>query len=184
MLRTPEGEDFSKAVAREQVRLVQEIGGNPRAWVENACALFRSARAVIDRAPHEPGCLLQPALMLRGMGLECLLKARWVQLLRTRGRSVTVNAKGDIDFGGLSGAWNHDLLAMAGSCEIEVQHELEKETLRTLSAACRHLGASPFQDPRAISLSFVTRTASATAKPSGARTGRRSSRFSPVRSRR
>src|SRR5262245_29056940 len=75
LAKLPDTEQFEQSVAAERARQFEALGNNPLAWLECADCLLRSARAILDRAPHEPGCLVLPALMLRGFALENLLRA-------------------------------------------------------------------------------------------------------------
>jgi hypothetical protein len=56
-------EQFEQNVASERARQFEALGNDPFAWLECADCLLRSARAILDRPPHEPGCLMLPALM-------------------------------------------------------------------------------------------------------------------------
>ncbi|MFN9577875.1 MAG: hypothetical protein ACK53W_00540 [Gemmatimonadota bacterium] len=136
LAKMPHAEQFEQNVAAERARQFEALGNDPLAWLECADCLLRSARAILDRAPHEPGCLVLPALMLRGFALENLLRA-------VQARKQPLVQGGKLS---LNGSKSHRLLELAeavlGPFRERVQI-LDLGMLQSLTAAVRYSGRYP-----------------------------------------
>src|SRR5437870_4009614 len=120
-----------------------ETANDPDAWetaaddlLNASGVLAREREAVLKRAPEEADAksalaatMLRPAeLMLRGMALECLMKAVW---LKRGGRFVE-----GVGFRGFAGSRKHDLIEMAKALRLKLPPR-EEDVLDRLTAFVR-----------------------------------------------
>jgi len=96
--------------------IYEALGNDPSQWALRADALYQSAEAVYSSIGEPPNggadieevwhwfCIHDVGRMLRGMALECLLKAIWL----VSGEVLVKNNK----FVGIPGTNNHDLYGM------------------------------------------------------------------------
>ncbi len=118
-------------------------GNSPDTWrscagdLRAAAAVLRERRESIDpsSAPFSEAWRLHPAeLMLKGMAIECFLKALWVK----RGHKLAKDGK----YVGISGAADHDLVQLAEVLQLTLDG-LEKDVLRRLSHFVEYGGRYP-----------------------------------------
>jgi hypothetical protein len=111
----------------------------PGLWQGTGFDLLRAARLLIVRtlAPepdHPPDIrVLGPGLMLRGFGVENLLKARHLK----QGGAFTPKKPGNIP-----GCGSHALIEMTRAVSIEVDSD-EEQALRSLQTSIQHAGRYP-----------------------------------------
>ena len=133
--------------ARFVEQLHTDAGNLPAGWEMSADELLAAAQALRERgesfdraslAVGEPipisGRLGAVELMLRGMGVECLLKALWVKqgnVLVDSGQYVSVR-----------GAGSHDLPQLASAAEFTLSVH-EKDVMRRLSYFIEYGGRYP-----------------------------------------
>jgi hypothetical protein len=109
------------------VRSFDRMGNSPAFWREHARELLNSSRALLDLwdeaiqydppTPREALDYDGPAIMLRAMAFECLLKARALEqgvVLARDGRYVKVPGVRNHDLAGLARAANFDVTPKEG----------------------------------------------------------------------
>lgn len=135
---------------------------SPSAWASAADGLLAAAdvlrerRTVAERDDElaRGACRTHPPeLMLRGMAIECLLKAVWV----ARGQALVENG----EYKRIPKAQDHDLQQLAAALGLRLS-DLESDVLLRLSTFIRHGGRYPIPK-RATELLLV-------ASPRGGRT--------------
>lgn len=124
----------------------ERAGNLYQTWCGAADQLFASARVL--KAQHDTlyAVALTPTpyvaqvfpvlLMLRGMGLECLLKALWLKT--DKERKLVVNGT----YQGVPNTRQHYLVGLARAVEVELSVE-ETHLLTRLSDYITHLGRYP-----------------------------------------
>jgi hypothetical protein len=91
----------------------------------------------IDRTGQPVSCefrILYPEIMLRGMAIECLLKALWVK----QGNNIVENGK----LIGVKNAGDHNLVQLSVAVALAINNE-EKKMLERLSNYITHIGRYP-----------------------------------------
>jgi hypothetical protein len=146
--------------ARFAAKLLADAGSLPAAWQISADELLAASQVLRERGesfdrgslavgdPVPPsGRLGAVELMLRGMAVECLLKALWLE----QGNAL-------VDSGhylGVPGAGSHDLPQLASVAAFTLRVH-EKDLLRRLSHFIEYGGRYPV--PRDSSKLMLTRT--------------------------
>jgi len=125
------------------VELHTRAGNLPEAWrstaedLLTAASVLRERRESLDaRAVPVPNAWrLHPSeLMLKGMAIECHLKALWVK----RGHKLVQDGK----YVPVPGAGDHDLVQLAGVLQLTLS-DVEKDLLRRLSHFIEYGGRYP-----------------------------------------
>lgn len=147
---------------KHAVKWHSEAANSAGAWESSASSLLVAADVLRERrsaAEHDDEQAIgawrthPPELMLRGMAVECLLKALWV----TRGHLLAVNGR----YKGIPSTKEHDLVRLAAALDLELS-ALERDVLRRLSAFSQYGGRYPVPK-QATELQLVP-------SPSGGRT--------------
>lgn len=141
-------------------KLHEGVGNLPRAWELVAQDLLAAAQLLSERHdsfdreslgqddPVPPEGRVKPVeLMLRGMAVECMLKALWVK----RGHAIVQDGK----YLGVHNAGQHDLPQLASAAGF-VSDAVEMDLLRRLSHFVQYGGRYPV--PRAASQLMLTQT--------------------------
>jgi len=113
---------------------------------ERAESFDRNSLAAGDPIPPE-GRLGAVELMLKGMAIECLLKALWLKL----GNTLVKDGR----YVGVRGAADHDLPQLASAAKLAI-NDLETDLLRRLSHFIRYGGRYPV--PKDASELMLTRS--------------------------
>ena len=125
------------------LELHTRAGNTPETWRSCADDLLAAAAVLLDHreaaargsAPAADTWRTHPSeLMLRGMAIECLLKALWVK----RGHKLVEDGK----YTSVPGAGAHDLVQLAGVLQLTMS-DLEKDLLRRLSHFIEYGGRYP-----------------------------------------
>jgi hypothetical protein len=137
--------------AYHALREYERAGDDPSAWQDSADNLLRAAAVLAERRegcePMSLAGLLRPVeLMLKGIAIECLLKAAYVK----RGNRLVE----DGHYLGVRGASGHDLVQLARSAEVPM-NRLETDLLRRLSHFVEYGGRYPI--PKDASALFLRR---------------------------
>lgn len=128
-------------------KLHEGAGNLPRAWEAAAEDLLAAAQILkerhesFDRESLGPGDSMPPEsgvkpveLMLRGMAIECMLKALWVK----QGNAIVRAGK----YLGVHGAGQHDLPQLASATGFQID-AVETDLLRRLSHFIQYGGRYP-----------------------------------------
>ena len=118
----------------------ERVGNFPRAWQLVASNLLSASQVLREKCESSDsrsattGELGAVELMLRGMAIECLLKALWLK----QGRALVK----DGHFKGVAGAGAHDLPQLTLAVAFPLS-DLEKDLLRRLSHFIEYGGRYP-----------------------------------------
>jgi hypothetical protein len=118
----------------------ERVGNFPRAWQMCADQLLLASRilqkeAAADESVSSLSTQVAPVgLMLRGMAVECLLKALWIK----NGNKLTVNGR----FLGIPRTGSHDLNQIAAEVGVK-RNALEVDVLRRLTHFIEYGGRYP-----------------------------------------
>ena len=133
---------MDKALA---VKIYERAGNEPACWRSCAQDLLAAASVLRQRREKCPPDVTDdlvgsqwrihpPELMLRGMAVECLLKALWVK----RGNRIVK----DGEYVGVPGAGSHNLVQVAGVLQLRLSRP-EVDLLRRLTEFIEYGGRYP-----------------------------------------
>lgn len=128
--------------------LFDEVGNDPAAWIVKALALFQSADILRDsssdtsknsndemNALHQMN-MQQVFIMLRGMGVECLLKAAWAKHVKPL--AVEGNYQKPVS------ANPHDLVRLEASLDEKIRTGLSQEERMVLARLSKQIVAGRY----------------------------------------
>lgn len=133
----------------------ETTGNDPAAWAGRAEALLASADVLSAQYPEVPKAediavfweffkLHTVAMMLKGMAIECLLKAIWIAHVSP----LMIDGK----FRSIPGTKDHDLLSLITSLEVHVHIGLSREEAELLPVLSNAITSGRYPVQRSLNV--------------------------------